>query len=252
MDTKSTMRPTTLVSFSGIDGAGKSTQIANLCAHLRAMRRSVQIITFWDDVATLKGVREGAGHKIFRGDKGVGSPDAPISRRDKNVRSPLMTLVRLGMYVLDAVSLRIKAGRALRSGADVVIFDRYLYDELANLNLHSRAIRICLRALTGIVPRPHISFVLDADPVAARRRKPEYPLDFLFENRNAYLQLAAWLGGITVIPPLPIDQAKAEVVRNVDLRLPAVPQSAAAAPLAGNFPAPQTQMDGPETRPLAS
>jgi thymidylate kinase len=250
METTTTMRSTTLVSFSGIDGAGKSTQIANLCAHLRALGLSVQIITFWDDVATLKGVREGAGHKIFKGDKGVGSPDAPISRRDKNVRSPFMTLVRLGMYVLDAVSLRIKAGRALRSGSDVVIFDRYLYDELANLNLHSRAIRIYLRALMSIVPRPHVSFVLDADPVAARRRKPEYPLDFLFENRNAYLQLAAWLGGITVIPPLPIDQAKAEVVRNVDLRLPASPPSAAS--LTGDFSAPQTQMDGSETRPLAS
>jgi len=246
------MRPTILVSFSGIDGAGKSTQIANLCAHLRAMGLSVQIITFWDDVATLKGVREGAGHKIFKGDKGVGSPDAPISRRDKNVRSPFMTLVRLGMYVLDAVSLRIKAGRALRSGTDVVIFDRYLFDELANLNLHSRAIRIYLRALMRIVPRPHVSFVLDADPVEARRRKPEYPLDFLFQNRSAYLQLAAWLGGITVIPPLPIEQAKAEVVRSIDLRLPAARQSAPPSSRAGNFPAPQTQMDGPETSPFAS
>src|SRR5665213_1540291 len=83
-----------LISFSGIDGAGKSTQIENLRTHLQASGLQVDIITFWDDVATLKQFREGVGHKIFKGDQGVGSPDAPIERRDKNVRSPLVNLSR--------------------------------------------------------------------------------------------------------------------------------------------------------------
>jgi thymidylate kinase len=201
-----------LVSFSGIDGAGKSTQILNLRAHLEAAGLRVKIVTFWDDVATLQGLREQAGHKVFQGDKGVGTPEAPIERRDKNVRSPLMTLVRLGLYFLDAISLRRIAGRALRSGADVVIFDRYLYDELANLNLRNPALRVYIRALAALVPRPDPGFVLDADPVQARARKPEYPLDFLHICRNSYLQLSALLGCMTIVPPLPLDSAKREVV----------------------------------------
>lgn len=207
--------PFLAVSFSGIDGAGKSTQIANLCTHLRDAGLGVKLITFWDDVAMLKPIREGAGHKIFKGDRGVGSPDAPIERRDKNVQSPLMTAVRLGLYVLDAASLRVAAGRAMRSDADVVIFDRYIFDELANLDLRNPATRLYIRSLMRMVPRPDISFVLDADPVQARTRKPEYPLDFLHVNRNAYLRLSEFVGGITVIPPLPLEQAKAEVVRHV-------------------------------------
>jgi thymidylate kinase len=216
-------RPVMLVSFSGIDGAGKSTQIENLHAHLEANGLKVQHITFWDDVARLKGIREGAGHKIFKGDKGVGSPDAPISRRDKNVRSPLMSLVRLALYAIDALSLRRIAKQVIQNGtADVIIFDRYLYDELANLNLKSAAMRLYIRLLLRLVPKPDSPFVLDADPVQAFARKPEYPLDFLHLNRNAYIELSELVGGVNIIPSLPLDEAKAEVVRRVfSMRLPA-------------------------------
>lgn len=204
-----------LVSFSGIDGAGKSTQIANLRARLREAGLRVEIITFWDDVAMLKRFREGIGHKVFKGDKGVGTPEAPIERRDKNVRSPLVTLFRLGIYFIDTLSLRRAAGHALRSAADVVIFDRYIYDELANLDLENPAARWYLRAIILITPKPFRSFVLDADPEQARARKPEYPLEFLHSNRNAYLKLAQLLGSIAVISPMPLAQAKVEVVRHV-------------------------------------
>jgi len=243
-----------MVSFSGIDGAGKSTQIANLCAHLHAAGKRVSIVTFWDDVATLKSMREGAGHKIFKGDKGVGSPDAPIERRDKNVRSPLMTMVRLGLYFLDTLSLRRATRRVLRSESDVIIFDRYLYDELANLNFNRGILRLYVRLLLRLVRRPDVSLVLDADPVEARKRKPEYPLDFLHENREAYLRLARVLGGFTVIPPLPLSEAKAAVVGAAMQRLPMASAqgetaSDGAAPSAMQ---PPMRVDEREARPLAS
>lgn len=240
MSSSSNRNSAWLVSFSGIDGAGKSTQIDNLCARLREAGLQIQLLTFWDDVATLKSIREGAGHKIFGGDKGVGSPEAPIHRRDKNVRSPMMTLVRMGMYFLDALSLRRVARRALRSGVDVVVFDRYLYDELANLNFNRRAIRMYLRFLARLVPRPDVSFVLDADPVQAHKRKPEYPLDFLFENRSAYLRLSELLG-MTVIPPMPIEEAKQAVVRHAMRKLRDSEASA-----------PGPQQDEPSARPVVS
>lgn len=235
-----------LISFSGIDGAGKSTQIDNLCARLREAGLTVRLLTFWDDAATLKRVREGAGHKIFGGDKGVGSPDKPIHRRDKNVRSPAMTIVRLGLYFLDALSLSRLARRALRSGSDVIVFDRFLYDELANLDFGRTAVRLYVRALLALVPRPRLAFVLDADPIQAHTRKPEYPLDFLFENRNAYLRLSRLLGTMTVIPPLPLDQAKNAVALHA-LREIFSEQSPARTSAAAS-----DDLDGQNARPLAS
>src|SRR5690242_4848002 len=168
MPTDNRHRPRRFVSFSGMDGAGKSTQIENLRRKLMEAGLRVSIVTFWDDVARLKDLREASGHKLFKGDKGVGSPEAPINRRDKNVRSWPMTLVRYFLYLVDSVSLRLVVKKALKSDSDFVIFDRYAYDELANLNLHNAAARLYARFIMKIVPRPHVSYVLDADPVQAR------------------------------------------------------------------------------------
>ena len=209
-----------LVSFSGIDGAGKSTQIEALSSRLVHAGLHVRLIRFWDDVARLKTIRETSGHAIFRGDKGAGSPAAPINRRDKNVQSGIMTMVRLFLYMADALSLRWVAKRVTQSGADVVIFDRYLFDELANLNLQNRAIRAYARLLLALVPKPHASFLLDADPEQARARKPEYPLEFLHKNRQSYLSLAAMAEGITVVTPMPIDKIQGFVLERVLKELP--------------------------------
>lgn len=199
------------ISFSGMDGAGKSTQIQALSAHLRDTGTRVRVIPFWDEVATFTRFRETAGHTLFRGDKGVGSPEAPIERRDKNVRSWFMTPVRLFLYFADALSLRAVAHKSMRSGAGVIIFDRYAYDELVNLNLSRRAVRLYARLILKLVPRPQISYVLDADPVQARARKPEYPVEFLKTCRESYLALSRLSGALTLIAPMPVYEVEREI-----------------------------------------
>jgi len=91
-----------LLSFSGIDGAGKSTQIEALLQHLQEQGHRFQLYTFWDDVASFSEYREHLSLRVFKGEKGVGSPDRPIARRDKNVTSWYVVLLRLFLYIFDA------------------------------------------------------------------------------------------------------------------------------------------------------
>lgn len=196
-----------LISFSGMDGAGKSTQIANLQSVAESHGLRVAVLTFWDNVVVLSRHREGFVQKVFKSESGIGTPEKPVNRRDKNVRGWHVNFLRHGLYWLDALHLPRVVARARRQGADVIIMDRYIYDEWANLPLDNLLTRTYVRAVAKLVPAPDIAFVLDADPEAARARKPEYPLDFLHQCRAAYIQLANLLGTITVVPALSLSEA---------------------------------------------
>jgi thymidylate kinase len=200
-----------LVSFSGLDGSGKSTQIENLQEFLHARGLTTKLLAFWDDVVVLSRYREGFVHRVYGSQKGIGAPDRPVNRRDKNVRKWYLSVIRHALYFLDAIHLAIVVRRVRSGNADVIILDRYIYDELANLPLSNSLSRTFVRLVAAFVPTPDVAYLLDADPEVARARKPEYPVDFLYACRRAYFLLAGILGCMSVVPPLPLSDAKREV-----------------------------------------
>ena len=188
-----------------MDGAGKSTQIDALRTWLEARGLRTRLLAFWDDVVVLSRYREGFVHKVFKSERGIGAPDKPVNRRDKNVRGWHLNLARHGMYLLDAINLRRVVMHA-STDTDVIIMDRYIHDELANLPLGNALTRAFIRFVAALSPKPDVAYVLDADPEAARARKPEYPLEFLRTCRDNYHRLAGMLG-MKVVPPSSIPEA---------------------------------------------
>ena len=200
-----------LISFSGLDGAGKSTQIANLQQFIESRGLRGTLLAFWDNVVVLSRYREGFVHKVYGSERGIGAPGQPVNRQDKNVRRWYLTIVRHALYLLDAVHLTSVVRRARKSGADVVIMDRYIHDELANLPLANPATRLFVRLVNAFAPRPDVAYLLDVEPAQAIQRKPEYPIDFLYQSRRSYHHLAHILGHMTIIPPLELTDAMREV-----------------------------------------
>jgi thymidylate kinase len=205
-----------IISFSGLDGSGKSTQINNVRDQLTAMGYRVKVLAFWDNVVVATKYREGFVHKVYKSEQGIGAPDKPVNRRDKNVRKWYLNLARHGLYLADAIHLRQVIGQQAYSDAHILIMDRYIYDELANLPLANSASRAFARWIgRTFVPTPDLALLLDADPEAAHKRKPEYPVDFMTECRTWYHRLAGLLGTITIVPPLPLEEAKRTVMDHV-------------------------------------
>lgn len=233
-----------LISFSGLDGSGKSTQIENLYAALHAAGVVCLRLTFWDDVVVGARFREGFVHRVYKSERGIGTPGKPVNRRDKNMRGWHLSLFRHLLYLLDAINLRrviARERRAARKTArqdgrtasavanvgpyawtrdwnavEVILLDRYIYDELANLNLKNPFSWLFVKILHGFTPRPEIAYLLDADPAAARARKPEYSVEFMTQCRESYLKLAGLLRTITVIPALDLQQSRLVVLKGVE------------------------------------
>lgn len=205
-----------LISFSGLDGSGKSTQIENLRERLTVAGLNVVLLAFWDDIVVGKKYREGFVHTVYKSEKGIGAPGKPVQRRDKNVRAWYLTLARHFLYLVDAVHLRLVLRKALASQVNVIIMDRYIYDELANLPLQNKLTRAFVKLIQRLVPQPDLPYLLDTDVEAAHARKPEYPVDFMHKCRGAYFRLAHILGTLVLIPALPLNEAKEAVVTACD------------------------------------
>src|SRR6185369_7325493 len=124
-----------VVSFSGLDGAGKTTQIDNLRALMESLGLRDTMLTFWDNVVVFSRYREGFVHKVYGSERGIGAPDRPVNRRDKNVRKWYLSLARHFLYLADAIHLRLVISKARSLPVQAIIMDRYIYDELANLPL---------------------------------------------------------------------------------------------------------------------
>ena len=205
-----------LVTFSGIDGSGKSTQIENLRSHLRSLGMRSVLLAFWDDVVVGKRYREGFVHKVYKSEKGIGAPGKPVNRQDKNVSRWYLSIARHWLYLLDSIHLCEVVARARRGNPDVIIIDRYIYDQLANLPLGNPFTKLFIRAVHAFVPRPDVAYLLDADVDAAFLRKPEYPVEFLRKCRAAYFELARQLGTIETIPAAGIEEARRAIAGAFD------------------------------------
>jgi thymidylate kinase len=201
-----------LVTFSGIDGAGKSTQIELLKSRLQQQGLRVLLLSFWDDVAALSEMRAGVGYRAMGSSdsKQVSEPSfAP--RNNKHVRKWYLTAARSAFYVLDVARLyRVLASPRVKN-CDVVIIDRYIYDQIANIYSQSYIGRSYTKLILGLAPTPDRAFIIDASPAAAFARKPEYPLEFVYRNRQTFLNLRELVPQLIVISEGPAEDVSSAI-----------------------------------------
>lgn len=207
-----------LIAISGIDCAGKSTQIALLCRALSA--RGLRTSTFW--------LRPGYSteldllRRLVRRLRPDSLPhvhgDAP--ERERILQRPAVAASWVAMAALDMLAQWGMKLRARMVRDDVVICDRYLVDALIDLHLRFPQLgpwqRPLFEGLARLVPTPDVSLMLWLSPPEAALRalhkaEPFADAQELRQRRHAIYQRLALYSPMVVVdaaaPPHLVQQA---------------------------------------------
>lgn len=212
-------QPGMVVSFSGIDGSGKT-------AHARALVDAFRLCELRADYFWARGgstglprLAAGLKRRFLKEDHEATGADAIVRRRRK-LANPLVRWGWVGLVCLD--QLLTAWGRIWlpASLGRVVVADRYAYDTAVevgqSLPPDDRVGRILVRLMVRLVPRPHRAFVLDLDAELARGRKPDEPWHRDLEaERRLYRELAACQGLTLVSTGGAFDDSVDPIIRDV-------------------------------------
>lgn len=208
-----------LVTFSGLDGCGKTTHVALTCAHLARRGYHVrELVTLGVSATGLYARLREAVQRRWRRSRGVDDAHAPQRPRirtyrngrtfDADRRDVVVRLRRMVCYPLDCLALRAVIWWLGAWGYTAIVCDRYTFDKLVSLpNPDCRLARLMRR----LAPRPDHAIFLDAPPEAASRRKLEHEPDYYQTKYNDYRRLVQMRIGLTAIPSTSIPDTQCQI-----------------------------------------
>lgn len=192
-----------LITFSGLDGSGKSTLIAELKKGLEKRNFGTAVLTMYDHVglyAMLRYARNRIIDVIGRKRKDVlcNDPDR-IGMKAGDYGSVISAgigvlrsrLVKRLVYFIDLCLFLLYRLYFEKIKKRVLILDRYFYDSLADVTDGQKWSFV--RLFLFIVPTPDAPIFVDVSPEDAFSRKGEYPVDYMIKRRGKYKKIFSWV-----------------------------------------------------------
>jgi thymidylate kinase len=210
-----------VVTFSGLDGSGKSSQAEALKDSLE--RTQGDTIIVWTRLSynpSLKAIAKPVKAVLGGGDSGSSS-DAVATDRGKELRrkSPVVTQVwATAVAVANATAQRRVTRYHLKRGRNVVC-DRFTLDSRVHLRYRygeQRRFRLQAWIINSVSPKPLRSYLVDVPPEVAYQRKAEqYNLEQLQTQARLYTEEREALGASVLDGTRPKEELCAEVAEDV-------------------------------------
>ena len=213
-----------LITFSGLDGAGKSTLIDWLQATLQQRNERVAVFHMHHDVGVYACVRFVRDRLLGRPANGRGQPAQRVPRLRAVYRSVRQRIVwskmlRRFIYPADLFVFLLYRLYFETLQRRVLIMDRYFYDTLVDVadGRHWG----WLRLLERLTPTPAVAVLLDVSPEESHARKGEQPVEYLRERWRAYSTVFPWVRSAVVVRNDDLQIAKQAIAKAVAERLAA-------------------------------
>lgn len=220
-----------LITFSGLDGAGKSTLIEFLSTTLQQAHRRVVVLHLNDEVGVYAVLRLLRDRLLGRSQQelapGVADPRSQKIRRprERGLRGRLSSWrtailwnkpLRRLLYPIDLVIFTCYRAYLERFRGRVLIMDRYFYDTLVDVT--NGYDRLWTRLLERLTPSPTVPVFLDISPEESFRRKGEFSVEYLRRRYEAYHHVFQRVPRAVRIVNDDLDATKATLLRVVNDR----------------------------------
>lgn len=168
-----------LISFSGIDGAGKSTQVKLLVEYLRSKGKKVYATEAMFGYFLLKPLVW-----VLRGTTGTRG-QGPV-KKNKSILPKFWFILAF----IDIWASYIFKVRPMLAKYDFVIADRFYTDIWANLLYYGYLPEWAFEIFVKLLPKADIAFMLQVNPKTVQKREREFPPDYYEEQAKIYKSLA--------------------------------------------------------------
>jgi thymidylate kinase len=173
-----------IITISGLDGSGKSTQIEMLKNYLAGQNKKV----FY-----FHAVQFSIANKILKS-----RGEASTETRSVIKSGWLKIQLRRIALIIDLLRLRLLLNKLQKSGYDYVLSDRYFFDTIVNilyLNQKSGA-KLLDEELSSLkIIKPDLAIYLSAEPgmIMQRECQPDQGIEYLVAKKEIFdKKYAAW------------------------------------------------------------
>lgn len=191
-----------LISFSGLDGSGKTEQIKRFKNYLASRGKSVFCVHI---------IKNSLANRFLQKLKHHKAKNQSSSRTRTGIMGILLRKLILATDILLFRVFLIK-----HRDKDFIIADRYFYDYLINIYfLEGNSNPHLPPFLMHLIPRPQMAFYLAVQPETAHKRKPDQGIAYLEKKKLLFEKLKKAFSLVEIPEDTP-DVVATAVIGNYD------------------------------------
>lgn len=192
-----------LISFSGVDGSGKSSQLTLLKNHLESSGAQV---------AYFHAVEFSLANRLNRSFKGKKQSFIPGQEKAVLKASQLSLFLREIFLCIDILRFNKYRKNLEKTGVEYLLSDRFFYDSLINIAYLKNA-KNASSWVKNLIPRSDIAFYfnLSGEAIMGRERAPEQGIQYLNQKISLFQQELSHWNMISI----DADRSKEEIFQDI-------------------------------------